>query len=404
MKQGATLTKIIFVMLLLALIAYGISAAVSNVGDRYTTVAAIAYEVGDGFQATGFVVRDEKVLPAPSGINVLLCDEGARVAKGEPLAANFIDTDAQKAQLRIDEITAELEQLNTVLQTLPEAQGSGTLDEAIHQQLQRLYAHNARGNLRSAADDGAELKTMLLQRFLDDAGRKAMQEKSQSLKEELATLRTRLSGAVTQTIAENAGFFSSSTDGYESLLSAKTMLSLSPSQLDALSQKEPQGDGNALGRLITSAHWFFLCSARQEELAHLHTGDRIQAEFAFDPSQTLSMQVVRLSEPEDGRQTLVLSCTDHMGDIACLRTQTADIVLHGYSGIRIPKKALRYENNAGGVYILEGAVAVWKPVKIVYEAADYFIVQQDKTDTDNLWPGDEIIITTGELSEGKVIE
>ena len=404
MKQGATLTKIIFVILLLALIAYGIGAAVSHIGERYTTAAAIAYEVGDGFQATGFVVRDEKVLPAPSGINVLLCDEGARVAKGEALSANFIDKDAQKAQLRIDEITRELEQLNTVSQTQPEAQGSGTLDEAVQQQLLTMYAHNARRNLRSAADDGAELKTMLLQRFLDDDGRKTMQGKTQSLKEEMASLRTQLSGAVTQTIAEDAGFFSSSTDGYESLLSAKSILSIAPSQLDALSQMEPESSEKALGRLITSAQWYFVCSARQEQLSQLHTGDRIQAEFAFDPSQTLSMQVVRLSEPEDGRQTLVLSCADHMGDIACLRTQTADIVLHEYSGIRIPKKALRYENGAGGVYILEGAVAVWKPVDIIYEAADYFLVKQDKTDTDNLWPGDEIIITTGELSEGKVIE
>lgn len=404
MKQGATLTKIIFVTLLLALIAYGIGAAVSRVGERYTTAAAIAYEVGDGFQATGFVVRDEKVLPAPSGINVLLCDEGARVAKGEALAANFIDKDAQEAQLRIDEITRELEQLNAVSQIQPEARGSGSLDEAIQQQLLTLYAHNARGNLRAAADDGTELKTMLLRRFLDDDGRKAMQENTQSLKEEMASLRTRLSGAVTQTFAESAGFFSSSTDGYESILSAKSILSLSPSQLDAMSRTEPEGGGNALGRLITSAQWYFVCNARQEELSQLHTGDRIRAEFAFDPSRTLSMQVVHLSEPEDGRQTLVLSCTDHMGEISCLRTQTADIVMHHFSGIRIPKKALRYENGCGGVYILEGAVAVWKPVDIIYEAADYFLVKQDKTDTDNLWPGDEIIITTGELSEGKVIK
>ncbi len=403
MKQGATLIKIIFVMLLLALIAYGIGAVVSHIGERYTTVAAIAYEVGDGFQATGFVVRDEKVLPAPSGINVLLCDEGARVAKGEALAANFIDKDAQEAQLRIDEITCELEQLDTVSQTLSEAQSSGTLDTAIHQQLLTLYAHNARKNLRSAADDSAELKTLLLQRFLDDDGRKAMREKIQSLKEELASLRTRLSGAVTQTIAPDAGFFSSSTDGYEGLLSAKSVLSLSPSQLDSLSQIEPESGVNALGRLITSAQWYFVCSARQEDLSQLHTGDRIEAEFAFDPAQTLSMQVVRISESENGRQTLVLACADHMGDIACLRTQTADIILHDYSGIRIPKKALCYENGAVGVYILEGAVAVWKPVKMIYEASDYFLVEQDKTDTDNLWPGDEIIITTGELSEGKVI-
>ena len=72
MKQGATLTKVIILMLLVALIAYAVAAAFSSLKETTATVTAIAYEVGDGFQATGFVVRDEQVLYAPEGINVLL--------------------------------------------------------------------------------------------------------------------------------------------------------------------------------------------------------------------------------------------------------------------------------------------------------------------------------------------
>ena len=55
MKQGAKLTRGIILMMLLALIAYGIAAAFSALEKSTATVTAIAYEVGDGFQSTGFV-------------------------------------------------------------------------------------------------------------------------------------------------------------------------------------------------------------------------------------------------------------------------------------------------------------------------------------------------------------
>ena len=118
MKQGATLTRGIILMLLLALIAYGIAAAFSALEKSTATVTAIAYEVGDGFQSTGFVVRDEQILKAPEGINVLLRTEGERVAKGEALAATFADEGAQEAQMRAKEGSGVVSFTTKVLSSL----------------------------------------------------------------------------------------------------------------------------------------------------------------------------------------------------------------------------------------------------------------------------------------------
>ena len=120
MKQGATLTRVIILMMLLALVAYGVAAAFSVLERSTATVTAIAYEVGDGFQATGFVVRDEQVIRAPAGINVLLRSEGERVAKGEALAATFADEGAQETQMRIDELEQELERIDKRVRALNE--------------------------------------------------------------------------------------------------------------------------------------------------------------------------------------------------------------------------------------------------------------------------------------------
>ena len=404
MKQGATLTKVIILMLLAALIVYGIAAAVSSLEKTTATATAIAYEVGDGFQATGFVVRDEQVLYAPSGINVLLCGEGERVAKGQALAATFADAGAQQTQLRIDELEQELARIDAVLDNAPDVRSSAALDSRLQQALLRFNTQTARGELTDAGAE--ELKTVVLSRFLDEAGRADLREQAREMREELASLRASLAGAVTQSTAASAGFFSGSADGYESILNAGLVRSVSVQDYDALLSQQPEAPAGAIGRLITSPEWYYMCQVRQEDLKDLRTGDWLSVEFAFDVYEPLRMQVERISDPRDGRQVLVLSCSDHMERAARLRTQQADVILHAYSGIRVPKQALYYRNDSGesGVYVLEGAVARWKTVEIIYEAQDYYLIREDRSSTARLWAGDEVIITGQELTDGKVVE
>lgn len=406
MKQGTVITKIIFLMLLLALIVYAVAAAFRTMSKSITTVTAIAYEVGDGFQATGFVVRDEQVLNAPGGISVLLRDEGERVTKGETIAATYADADAQAAQQRIDALEKELAQYEEVLDTAPISAGNNLLDEQIQQGIRSFTAKTVQSELSAEETRSAELKALVLRRYLDDSGRRSMQQQAQSIRTELASLRTRLNGAVTQKTAASAGYFSGAADGYESLLTPKLIMTMSPAEVDALDSAEPAATDGAIGRLIVSPRWYFVCTVPEEKLEGCSVGDRLHVEFAHDFSESLSMRVERISDPADGRQVLVLSCEDYMADATSLRAQSADIALHTYSGIRVPKAAVYFDNeeNAAGVYILEGARVRWKHVQIIYEAADYYIVLQDKSNTGNLWAGDDIILTTQELTDGKVIE
>ena len=406
MKQGAKLTRGIILMMLLALIAYGIAAAFSALEKSTATVTAIAYEVGDGFQSTGFVARDEQVLKAPDGINVLLRDEGERVAKGEALAATFADEDAQETQRHIDELELELSRIESVLGTLSTTQGNAALDSQLQQALVDFTAQIVRGNLASAGQNANSLKATVLRRFLDEDGRTAMREQAQSLRGELASLRSRLAGAVTQSVAQRAGFFSGTTDGYERILTVQTVSNISVSDYDEITRMKPEAPSGTLGRLITSPQWYYVCEVSRADLAGCKVGDWLSVEFAFDVYEPLRMRVERISDPVEERQILVLSCEDHMEEAARLRTQQADIILHSYQGVRVPKQAIYFDNDTGtaGVYVLVGAMARWKSVEIIYEAQDYYLVRQDNSNTSNLWAGDEIILTKQEITDGKVME
>ena len=120
----------------------------------------------------------------------------------------------------------------------------------------------------------------------------------------------------------------------------------------------------------------------------------MQLLFARDVYDQLDMTVERVGNNEAGYKLLVLSCDKYMQNVTLLRQQSADVVFNSYQGLRVPKDAVRVEDvGQTGVYVLEGATARWKPITILHDNGESYVVELDKTSTANLWPGDEIIIT-----------
>ena len=79
----------------------------------------------------------------------------------------------------------------------------------------------------------------------------------------------------------------------------------------------------------------------------------------------------------------------------------------------MPKNALRVnEDGVSGVYCLIVRVAYFKPVAIVYQGSDYCLVEPGKikaaTESQQslytLRPNDEVIVSAGELYNGKVVD
>ena len=116
------------------------------------------------------------------------------------------------------------------------------------------------------------------------------------------------------------------------------------------------------------------------------------------------MNVDRIGTNEAGYRMLVLSCGRYMQNVTLLRQQSADIVFSSYAGLRVPKEAIRVdESGQAGVYVREGSAAKWKPVTILHDNGESYVVELDRSSTDNLWPGDEVIVTAKKLYDGKVV-
>ena len=400
MKQGKIYNKIILALVLAAVVLYMAYAVVSAVREPLTTTRAIEFEAGEGCSVDGWIVRDEQVLTSPFGITVLERSEGEKVGTGQVVATGYDSADAQARQAEIDEITAQLEQLSYASAYDLNAADTAALDRELTAQLLSFARHVARGDLDTAASQSTEIKGLVLRRNTDQDDLTSIQAQSQALQTQLAQLQSAPMGDTAQIVAPTSGYFSGQVDGYESVLTPALLETVSLRQLESLTPAQvPSG---ACGRLISDADWYFAASVPSSYAADTLVGDTVTVTFSQSGVE-LTMTVQRVGDEENGSRLLVLRSSDYIQDVTQLREVTADVVFRSYTGLRVPKEAMRSQNGQDGVYVLESATARWKPVEILYDNGESYIVALDKTSTDNLWPGDEIIIRAKNLYDGKVV-
>ena len=402
MKQGRRYTTLILWIFLAAIVAYLGYHVSTLLRDPYTTTTAIEYEAGAGYYATGFVVRDETPIASEYDITTVTAAEGARVAANEVLATGYLTADAQARQTRIAQLHAQIEQLGYAGQYTTSVADQAALDTAIGEALTQMTKFLERRDMNSIQDGAAELKGMILRRESSDEDAALITRQLENAQQELTILQSAAEQDTAEITAPKAGYFSAVVDGYETVLTPERLDTLTVREYDEL-QPEDVGDAWA-GKLISGDRWYFVTSIPAGELAGVEAGDRVRVTFARDFYSEITMTVTRVGQNEAGFRLLVLSSREFMQSVTLLREQTADVVFIQYTGLRVPKDAV-YVDESGqpGVYILESARARWKPITILHDNGESYVVELDKTKTENLWPGDEILVGAKNLYDGKVV-
>ena len=401
MKQGKSYFTVILWILLAAIAAYFVYHVVSSLYAPLMTATVTPYEAGAGYYASGFVVREEELLYSQYGTTVLNCAEGAHVAANDTVATGYRSEDAKTRQTRIDELSGQIEQLQYAWSAVSSVYDQAALDADIAGDIVQLSRYLALRDMNSVSDLSPELKGLILRRTGSGSDSDSLQSRISALQAELETLETQSAGDTSAILAGKAGTFSAAVDGYEAVLTPERLMEMTVAEFERVQPGET--DANAIGRLITASTWYYACVVPANELSGVEEGDRATLTFARDYYQPVSMRVARLGENEAGSRLLVLSSDRALQNVTLLRQQSAEIVFTSYSGLRVPKSAVRVENGQTGVYILEGTLAKWKPITILHDTGESYVVTLDTSSTNNLWPGDELIINAKNLYDGKVV-
>lgn len=402
--KGDKFLKAVVITLCLVVASYLIFSLTRFSGDSFSTYKAVRYEVGDGITTSGLLVRSEQAVRADTqGILVLTRAEGEKVGKGQTLAATYQDETARDRQAQIDRMQAELRQMKSAYSFSASDLESATLDTDINRLMNRITVSAARREFTAAEKSAEEIKPYVLRRYITGTDAETLWVRITALEEQLNELYAQAQAGIGSVSAPVSGWFSAESDGLEERLTPAFLENCYISDLEEAQAAAGQ-DSGALCKLVTAQKWYFAAIVPAQNVRDLKEGSRVQVSFAYDFDAPLRMKVERISSPEEERCILVLSSEACIQNAVSSRIQTADLVFADRVGLRVPKTAL-YVNEAGerGVYVLEGAEAQWKEIELLYDNGDSYIVQLDKSSTKNLWPEDEIILTTEDIYDGKVM-
>ena len=383
-------------------------------GMRYfvnptTTTLAYRYRTEDTISLRGYVVRDEAVVDSSETLFELTRAEGERVAAGSSLATVYRSEDALARSQELQVLTQQLEQLKYAQSVASDATAALKLDGDIRDDIVALHAARASGNHTALSSLGSELKTSVLKRAYAYRGADDLSERTKELSAAISSASASVRGASSTIRSPFAGTYSAVVDGYESVLTPELLESLTPSGFDALS---PAAVSSTVGKIIESDEWRFVTVLSEQDAARIRKNQSFSLRMASGVSFDLPVTVEQIGRAEDGRCVLVLVSDDYLSYLTLLREQNAELILHTYDGLRIPKNALRVgADGKSGVYCLVGLTAYFKSVNILYQGPDFCLVEPGEANgqTDNqvllytLRANDEVIISANDLYDGKVI-
>ena len=424
MKNKTLGMKILLAVVTLGVLGYFAIQAVRYFGDPLTTTLAYPYEVQMTTALSGYVVREETVLPDDtSGLLQLQRAEGERVSAGGVIAVAYADQATLDRQQEIQSLETQIEQLQYAADAALGAEVSLRLDTQILQDIIDYRTALAADRLDQAEDCGQSLRSLVLKRDYTYSDTTDFSAQVAELQSQLNQLRSQTGASTRRITAPQAGLYSAVVDGYETVLTPQALETLIPSQFSEL---EPDTSvSSTVGKLILGDTWYYAAVMDQEEAQLLQESGSLQLRFAKGIGQDLDVSLTRVSEPEDGRVVAVFRGNTYLSELTLLRRQSAEVIRETESGIRVPIEAVRLveETVTGedgtettvsrtGVYCIVGLEARFKPVDVVYQNEEFALVRSSLEGADGmttaqeeirLRAGDEVIITAYELYDGKIM-
>ena len=418
MKESTFATRVMIAILCLGVAAYLAIYLVQSWGEGVVTTYAYSYSLDVGQEAEGILIREELPLSGPGGYVDQILPEGAKASAGDAVALLYSDPSALTTRQSIRTLSAEIEQLEYALGDRAQNPDAARLDAQVISSIVSLRSLAARGDLTALEDSALNLRSMVFKRDYAFGDANAAGQLAQLIadkRSQLAELNHSLNQVSTTVYAPVSGVYSAGADGWEGVAVPAVLDGLTADGLDALLRQQHSPDLNAVGKLVTGSTWYFAALLKDTDTG-LQSGRRYTVNFSGDYYGQVEMTLERVAL-DGGRTLAVFSCRSHLADTAMLRVQTVDVITRRLEGIRVPRKALRVETetvadedgtvrevNHYKVYTVIRSQAWGQEVEVLYTDPNYYLVRPvDQAAANRLRAGDEVILNSSGIFDGKVV-
>ena len=386
------------------IIIYSVVSFVVNHYNPVKTIPAAQVSMDDSFSTTGYFIRQEKVIDIAEGDTVEYnYSDGDKVSEGTALVTEYANEDALTISRELKNIEENIAQLETLRNVTSTTTNSSQINQKIIDQMNAICEEVESGSLSRITSLASELRQLALKSGSLSNDREDIDVEIASLKTQAADLEERLSGSTTDITSPCSGYFCESVDGYEDIFTPDVVDDLTLSRLNELSD-EKSAKTSGKGKVVSSYVWYFAAKVSDTDAKHLTQGNTVKIRFS-QASRDVQATVSSIRDDADTDDTLVIFRSQDMNeDLISMRKQVATVVVASYSGLKVPKSAVRMEDDKMGVYVLSNSVASYKNIEPLFEGDSYYIVEQNVTGNDSLVINDDIIVEAKDVNDKKVMK
>lgn len=366
--------------------------------------------VNDTVSADLFVVRNESFLETSTdGVIIPMVSSGSRVAAGEGVVAVFDDEKAASRYAELMQVRVDLERYTRLKQQKNiSAVNLNALGKRISGDVIDLAETVDSRDLSGMQSQVYDIRDQILARQIATGETVSLDNKVTDLTSREAVLAKQNQGYETLP-SEHSGFFIDNVDGYELATPYDSVSKLTPSDVKKLLKADPEEvSEKVIGKVSSDFDWYMVCALDEDKAKNLDVGESVTIELPYSAVNSVSATVSSKSKADKKKQVAVVFKSNRMNAyIASLRKEAGEIILHTYTGLKIPTEAVHInEDGVKGVYVLEGNIAKFKQLRTLYTEDDFLISGEtpkegEKGDYVTLY--DAVILGGKDLYDGKII-
>lgn len=200
-----------------------------------------------------------------------------------------------------------------------------------------------------------------------------------------------------------AGYYVSTTDGYEGAYDFSKIASITSSDVTKLLNLKAEPSKDTIGKILTNYQTYIVCNISKDESYRIHQGDTVKLHFLYSSQPELSVTLESINKDSAGI-TAVFKCTTMSSSLAAIRKQKAEIIIDSYTGIRVNDSYIHIVNGEKGVFVRSGNLINFKKITPIFSGQGYTVSSLKQQENGFLQLYDEIITNGDDLYDGKTIK
>lgn len=371
----------------------------------YEFEVAIPYTLSDSLGFNAVFIREEMpIVYNGDGVISYPYDDGSRIGSNAVVANVYKSNQDVIRSQTVRENEDEIKQLEKSHERgATDATQLDTVGKLIDERYIKLMRELETGNLEGASNEKRELLTLLNTMNIITGKNQDYSDRVLALKSETKNLLNQIEKDPTPIITEVAGHFISFCDGYE-YLNAKAAKKLTVDEINNIINDEgkTKTDDATIGKIITDYELFLVgvISTKNDQAFLIGRELEMQIGSVETTTQVLINDIKKI---DDENSIIMLKINTVRKEFLKSRVVNCELFLDTYSGIRIPKQAIRFYNEQKGVFVRVGNNMIFKPIEPVYEGENYVICARSG-EKNSVFDYDELIIEGKDLYDKKPIK